>query len=68
MCRFSFQFFSNFFSARLALFGQLFYLLHGPNIGGQMDLHVRIEIVFALKLCRALIATKVLVVCVRTSM
>ena len=33
-------------------------LLRGPNIGGQMDLHVRFEIVFALILCRALIATQ----------
>jgi hypothetical protein len=50
------------FPTRLTLFGQLFGLLHGPNIGEQMDLHVHFEIVFALKLCRAFIATKVPIV------
>ncbi len=40
------------FPAFLTLFGQLLNLLRGPNIDGQMDLHVRFEIVFALKLCR----------------
>jgi len=52
------------FPARLAHFGQLFGLLHGANIGGQMNCHVHLEIVFALKLCRALVANKVLIVCV----
>jgi hypothetical protein len=50
------------FPTRLTLFGQLFGLFHGPNFGGQMDPRVHFEIVFALKLCRALIAPKVPIV------